>query len=71
MHGEEPTISVLMSVYNGDEYLIESIESIINQTYTNFEFIIINDCSTDNTETIIAQYAQQDKRIKLFNNQEN
>jgi len=71
MHGEEPTISVLMSVYNGDEYLIESIESIINQTYTNFEFIIINDCSTDNTEPIIAQYAQQDKRIKLFNNQEN
>jgi glycosyltransferase involved in cell wall biosynthesis len=53
-----------MSVYNGDEYLSASIESILNQTYKNFEFIIINDGSTDNTEKIIFSY--NDKRIKYI-----
>ncbi len=60
-----------MSVYNGSDYLRESIESILNQTFSDFEFIIINDYSTDNTWEIITEYAEQDKRIKLFNNSEN
>lgn len=66
-----PKISVLMSVYNGSDYLRESIESILNQTFTDFEFIIINDCSTDNTGDILSEYADKDERIKLFNNEEN
>ena len=66
-----PKISVLMSVYNGSNYLRESIESIINQTFSDFEFIIINDSSTDNTGEIISEYAQKDDRIKVFNNEEN
>lgn len=64
-----PEISVLMSVYNGAEYIADSIESILNQTYSDFEFIIVNDGSTDNTLEIIKSY--QDKRIRLFNFTEN
>lgn len=60
-----------MSVYNGTIYLRESVESILNQTLKDFEFIIINDGSTDNTWEIISEYAKQDQRIKLFKNEQN
>ncbi len=66
-----PSISVVMSVYNGANYLQESVESILAQTFTNFEFIIINDGSTDNTWEILTKYADQDKRIILIQNKEN
>lgn len=62
-------ISVLMSVYNAEEYLRIAIESILNQTYTDFEFIIINDGSTDQSKAIINSY--KDKRIKLIDNVKN
>lgn len=57
-------ISVVMPVYNGEQYLREAIESILNQSYTNFEFIIVNDGSTDKTEEIILSYT--DPRIKYI-----
>lgn len=60
-------VSVIMSVYNAEKYLEEAIVSILNQTYKNFEFIIINDGSTDNSLSIIEQYQKQDKRIFLIN----
>ena len=66
-----PKISVLMSVYNGSIYLKESVESVLNQTFTDFEFIIIDDYSTDNSWEILAKYARQDRRIKLIKNQKN
>ena len=53
MSVKEPLISVVMSVYNVENYLSEAIESILNQTYKNFEFIIINDGSTDKSLKII------------------
>ncbi len=59
-----PTISVLMSVYNGELYLAEAIESILEQSFTNFEFIIVDDGSTDDSIEIIEQYAEADKRIR-------
>ena len=62
-------ISVLMPVYNGEKYLGEAIESILNQTYTNFEFLIINDGSKDKSVEIIQEY--EDYRIKLIHNKEN
>ena len=62
-------ISVVMAVYNGEKYLAESINSILNQTYSNFEFIIIDDCSTDHTWEIITNYT--DPRIKVIKNQKN
>ena len=48
-----PMISVIMPAYNHEKYIGEAIESVINQSYTDFEFIIINDGSTDNTDKVI------------------
>ncbi len=59
-------ISVLMAVHNGELYLKEAIESILSQTFSDFEFIIINDCSTDDSEIIIRSFS--DDRIKLYTN---
>ena len=59
-------ISVLMSVYNSEVWLSESIESVLTQTYSNFEFIIVNDGSTDGSLKIINDYALKDSRIKVF-----
>jgi len=61
-----PMISVVMPVYNGGKYLDEAIQSILNQTYANFEFIIINDGSTDKSLEIIEKYKKQDERIILI-----
>ena len=62
-------ISVLMPVYNGEKYLRAAVDSILNQIYKNFEFIIINDGSTDATDTIILSY--DDNRIKYIKNNSN
>ena len=66
-----PEISVIMSVYNGETYLEEAVESIINQTFTNWELVIINDCSTDSTSQILADFALKDERIKVHTNEVN
>ena len=58
-----PTISVIMSVYNGELCLTGAIESILNQTFRDFEFLIINDGSTDSSWEIIQRYAEKDQRI--------
>jgi len=60
-----PKISVLMPVYNAQRYLAEAVESILNQTFTDFEFLIINDGSTDRSLDILQHYARQDDRIRL------
>jgi len=59
-------ISVLMPVYNAEKYIQAAVESILNQTFTNFEFIIINDGSSDGTLALLEGYAEQDKRIRLI-----
>ena len=64
-----PKVSVLMSVYNGEAYLERSIESILSQTFRDFEFLIINDASTDSTEDILKN--AHDPRIKVINNSVN
>lgn len=61
---KNPKISVLMSCYNSEDYLEEAILSILNQTYKNFEFIIIDDGSIDKTPLIIKDYAEKDSRIR-------
>ena len=61
-----PQISVLMAVYNGGEYLTLAIESILEQTFTDFEFIVINDGSTDSTLDVLTEYAQRDQRIRII-----
>ena len=64
-----PKVTVLMAVYNGERYLREAIESILTQTFQDFEFLIINDSSTDSTREIICSYA--DPRIELVDNEHN
>ena len=67
----KPAISVIMAAYNSEKYIAEAIESILNQTFKDFEFIIINDKSTDKTLDIIKKYTKKDKRIKLIKNGKN
>ena len=64
-----PLITVLMAVYNGGKYLKSSVQSVLNQTYKDFEFLIINDCSTDDSVKIIESF--NDKRIIVYNNEKN
>jgi glycosyltransferase involved in cell wall biosynthesis len=64
-----PKISVVMSVYNGSNFLAQSIQAILEQTFRDFEFIIIDDASTDNTPDIIKKFADQDLRIRTFRNE--
>ena len=64
-------IDILMATYNGKKYLKEQIESILNQTYTEFNLLISDDASTDNTMEILKQYAIKDTRIKIFKNENN
>ncbi len=67
---EEPMVSVLTPVYNMGDFLAECIESILNQTYTNYEYIIVNNCSTDRSLEIASAYAKKDRRIRVHTNNE-
>jgi len=60
-----------MPVYNGEQYLVEAIESILNQTISDFEFIIIDDASRDSSMSIVREFARNDERILLIENQRN
>lgn len=66
-----PLVSIIMPTYNRADLLPRSIESVLNQAYKNFEFIIVNDCSDDKTEEIILRYQKKDHRIKYFKNEVN
>ena len=66
----KPQVSVLMSVYNAEAYVAEAIESILGQTLADFEFLIVDDGSTDGSAEIVASYAEKDPRIS-FRMQEN
>ena len=61
-----PLITVIVPIYNAENYLDKCICSIINQTYTNFELLLINDGSTDSSDAICNKYAFNDKRIKVY-----
>src|SRR6476660_9156223 len=64
----QPLVSVLTPVYNGEQYLAECIDSVLAQTYQNWEYCIVNNCSTDRTLDIAQKYADKDKRIRIHNN---
>jgi glycosyltransferase involved in cell wall biosynthesis len=67
---EKPLVSVLTPVYNGEAFLVDCIESVLRQSYTNFEYIIVNNCSTDGSLEIARNYALKDSRIRVHNNDE-
>lgn len=71
MNPSSPLISIVMPAYNSAEFIAETLNSVCQQTYANWELLITNDCSTDNTADIISQFQQQEKRIKLFHNPAN
>ena len=64
-------VSIIIPVYNAETYLRESIESILAQTYSDWELILLNDCSTDQSGKICEEYAKKDKRIRLLTNETN
>jgi glycosyltransferase involved in cell wall biosynthesis len=65
----QPLVSVITPVYNMGQFLPECIESVLMQTYKNFEYIIVNNCSTDNTLEIASAYAKKDSRVRVRNNE--
>ena len=67
----QPLVSVVIATYNGQQFLASQIESIINQTYTNIEVIVLDDKSIDNTVLIVEKYAAQYPNIRLVINEEN
>ena len=71
MNNITPKISVIMSVLNGASYMDKGIQSIVNQTFTDWEFIICDDGSTDNTWDILQDYAKKDQRIIPIRNDAN
>ena len=66
-----PKVSVIIPVYNGDKYIEKGLESLLNQTFTDFEVICINDKSTDNSLEILEEFGEKDSRIRIINNSQN
>lgn len=68
---DKPLVSVVMPIYNAQQYLAQAIDSILSQTLKNFELILINDASIDKTLQIIRKYKRRDNRIRIINNKKN
>lgn len=71
MLSNQPKVSVICPVYNAEKHLKKCITSVLNQTFKDFEFILVNDSSTDDSSTIIQHYAHQDSRIKYLQHEHN
>jgi glycosyltransferase involved in cell wall biosynthesis len=71
MPNDQPRLSIGLPVFNGEKYLAEAIDSILGQTFSDFELIICDNASTDNTQDICQAYSERDGRIRYFRNQEN
>ena len=66
-----PTISICLPVYNGERYLLDAVDSALSQTFTDFELLISDDCSSDSSPQIIADCATRDSRVKSWRNKQN
>ena len=64
-------ISIIVPIYNVEKYIADCLDSIVNQTYKDIEIICVNDCTMDNSMTIVKEFAENDKRIKIINNEKN
>jgi len=67
----KPEISVITPIYNAEDFLAETIESVLNQTYKSFEYLLIDDCSTDSSASIVKEFEKNDSRIKYVKLSEN
>ena len=61
-----PKVSIVIPTYNSEKFIDRTIKSVLNQTFQNFELIIVDDCSVDNTRKMIREFQKQDDRIKLI-----
>ena len=68
---KEELVSIIVPVYNSEKFIQETINTVLNQTYKNWELILIDDCSTDQSKKILDENAQKDKRIIVLKNKEN
>ena len=68
---KKPLVSVIIPLYNAEKYISETIESVINQTYENWELLVVDDCSTDNSREIVKSFKQKDSRIRLIESEIN
>ena len=66
----QPLVSIVTPVYNGEAYLAECIQSVLAQTYENWEYVIVNNCSSDGSLKIARKYAEKDPRIRIYENTE-
>ncbi|PHQ28658.1 glycosyltransferase family 2 protein [Leeuwenhoekiella nanhaiensis] len=66
-----PKVSIILPTYNGQAYIEEAITSILNQTFEDFELIVVDDCSTDHTPSLLESFRLQDSRIKIITNKQN
>lgn len=71
MENIEELVSIIVPVYNAEKFLRDTIKTVQEQTYKNWELLLVNDCSTDNSVNIIQEYSKEDKRIKLINLENN
>lgn len=67
----KPLVSVIVPLYNAEKYISETIKSVINQTYENWELLVVDDCSTDNSREIVKSFEQKDSRIRLIESEIN
>ncbi|WP_179945783.1 glycosyltransferase family 2 protein [Polynucleobacter asymbioticus] len=67
----QPAVSIIMPAFNAEQYIAASIGSVLNQTFTNFELLVVNDCSSDNTRYLIEEIACKDFRVHLINLEKN
>ncbi len=68
---KDELVSIIVPVFNAEKFIKDTIESVLSQTYNNWELLLVNDCSTDKSESIIKPYTKNDKRIRLLNNKVN
>ena len=68
---KQDLVSIIVPVYNAERFLEDTINTVLNQTYKNWELILVDDCSTDKSVDIINKYSKKDKRVKLFKNKVN
>jgi glycosyltransferase involved in cell wall biosynthesis len=67
----QPLVSIAMTTYNGEKFLIKQLDSLVNQTYHNIEIIIVDDCSSDKTLNILNQYSKENSNIQILANEKN
>ena len=71
MEQKQEKVSIIVPMYNAEKFIGKTIESVLSQTYKNWEMLIMNDVSTDNSFAVVSEFAKKDERIKIVNTEKN